>query len=378
MLTGVPNHPEGVIHPDYVEKPGFLREMLGGIAVWRHSMLVAPNRGKWNRLWSQLSFMGSLLWANWRTTDCVPKVVLASSPTFFPALAGWLLARRYGAKFVFEVRDLWPAIFVQMGLFKAGSLPVRVMECLEMFLYKRADAIVTVTRSFADNIVARGVPATKLHVVFNGVSEHDLDRALAAREASLGLRQALGLGTTTKVVLYIGNHGEAQALGQVVDAARLMMKRTDVVFVFVGQGADKARLVDYAKGVPNVKFLPGVSHDAVWTYYAMADINLVCLKNIPEFSMFIPSKMFEIMAAQSCAVAALQGEGADIMQESGCALVVPSEDSEKLAAAIGTLVDEPERRQAMAAAGRAYVEQHFGHDDLAARYGALLEKLVGR
>jgi glycosyltransferase involved in cell wall biosynthesis len=247
-----------------------------------------------------------------------------------------------------------------------------------MFLYGRADGIITVTRSFARNISTRGIEPQKLSVIFNGVSDADYAAAGAVRTsgATTQLRAALGISPLTKVVLYIGNHGEAQALTQVIDAARLLSRRTDMLFLLVGSGAEKAKLQNYARGVPNIQFLPSVSHAQVWAYYAMADINLVCLKNIPDFAMFIPSKMFEIMAAQSCAVAGLVGEGAEIMRESGCALVVESEAPDRMAEAIGTLLDDPARRETMAQAGRAYMGQYFLHSNLAAQYVALMEKLV--
>jgi len=145
----------------------------------------------------------------------------------------------------------------------------------------------------------------------------------------------------------------------------------------VGGGAEKDKLVDYAKGVPNVRFLPAVKHAETWAYYAMADVNLVCLKNIPDFEMFIPSKMFEIMAAESPAVAALCGEGAEIMQQSGGALVVPSEAADRIAEALNLLLDDPERRAEMAGAGRLFVQKHFLHSSLAARYAGLFGLLTG-
>lgn len=378
VLTGIPNHPDGIVPDAYKNRPAFHEEELDGIRVWRHWLHVAPNKGKFRRALNQLSFAGSLLFnLKIKATD-KPDVIMASSPSFFCVMSAWLLARRHGAKFIFEVRDLWPLIFVQMGVLKEGII-LRILEWMEMFLYRRADAIVTVTRSFAQNIVNRGIDPAKLFVVFNGVNDIDYAAAIAPRENGLAqrVRGQLGINPLTKVVLYIGNHGEAQALTQVIDAARMLVKRTDVTFLFVGQGADKERLVNYAKGVPNIQFLPSVKRDEVWAYYCMADINLVCLKNIPDFDMFIPSKMFEIMAAQSCSVAGLRGEGADIMTESGCALVVPSEDADKMADAITTLLDNPDRRATMAQAGREYVAKTFLHSRLAGQYVALMKKLMG-
>lgn len=378
VLTGIPNHPEGVVPDAYKNRPAFHREEIDGVPVWRHWLYVTANKGKFKRVFNMLSFAGSVLWQNLGSTDAKPDIVMASSPSFFSVISAWILARRYGAKFVFEVRDLWPAIFVQMGILRKGLI-YWLLERMEMFLYRRADAVVTVTRSFARNIAKRGIKREKLWVVFNGVSKGDFAAAAEARAsgANQRLRSQLGVGSLNKVVLYIGNHGEAQGLGQIIDAARMLVKRTDITFMFVGSGADRERLVQYAKGVPNIQFLPAVNHKDVWAYYAMADINMVCLKNIPDFDMFIPSKMFEIMAAESCAVAALRGEGAEIMQESGCALVVPSGEADKIADAISILVDDPVRRVDMAGAGRAFVAKHFLHNDLADRYLGLFKHLLG-
>lgn len=378
VLTGIPNHPDGVVPDAYKHKPAFYEEEMDGIRVWRHWLYVAPNKGKFKRVFNQISFAASVMFNLFGVkAQDKPDVVMASSPSFFCVFSAWLLARRHGAKFIFEVRDLWPAIFVQMGILKPGLL-YRFLEKIEMFLYRRADAVVTVTRSFARQIVARGIKPEKLYVVFNGVSDTDVATAKQIRDsgAVAGLKAHLGLNPLTKVVLYIGNHGEAQALTQVIDAARLLVKRTDVVFLFVGQGADKEKLVDYAKGVPNIQFLPSVKHSETWAYYAMADINIVCLKNIQDFDMFIPSKMFEIMAAESCAVAGLRGEGAEIMKESASALVVPSEEADRMADAIATLLDDPQRRKEMARAGLAYVGKNFLHSKLAGQYAMLMKQLV--
>jgi hypothetical protein len=380
VLTGIPNHPEGVINPAYQDKPAYMQEDINGIRVHRHWLYVTRNKGKLKRVFNMVSFAWSVLKHNYNSTTAPkPDVIIASSPSFFCVASAWLLARRYRAKFIFEVRDLWPAIFLQMGILRRGFI-YNMLERMEMFLYRRADAIVTVTRSFATQIAGRGIKASKLRTVFNGVSDADYASAIKPRSNSgtTQLRTQLGLSPLTKIVLYIGNHGESQALSQVVDAARLLVKRTDVAFLFVGNGAEKEKLQTYAKGVPNVQFLPSVPHAETWAYYCMADINIVCLKNIPDFDMFIPSKMFEVMAAQSCAVAGLQGEGAEIMQESGCAMVVGPEQPEHMAEAIATLLDDPARRTAMAAAGRAYVAEHFLHSKLAATYLAIMRQLTGR
>ncbi|MBN2800451.1 MAG: glycosyltransferase family 4 protein [Deltaproteobacteria bacterium] len=380
IFTGIPNHPDGVVQEGYRDLPPWSEREEDGVKVRRHRSYIAPNRGKVKRVAGMISFAGSVAAYNLlRPHGPVPDVIMASSPSFFGVGAAWLLSRRYGARFVFEVRDLWPAIFLQMDILSPGAL-YDLLERIELGLYRRADAVVTVTTSFAREIAGRGIDPDKLWVVFNGVSEADLARADAVQrgEAPAALRERLGIRPDQRVVLYLGNHGQAQALDQILDAARGFAPGEDVVFLFVGQGADKARLEALAAELGQVRFLPPVPHSETWAWYAMADVNVVCLKDIPDFDMFIPSKMFEVMAASRCAVGALRGEGAALMAESGSAEVVPSEDPEALRGALRGLLSDPARRARLGAAGRAFVEERFSHRRLAAQYLGLFERLTGR
>ena len=150
-------------------------------------------------------------------------------------------------------------------------------------------------------------------------------------------------------------------------------------FAFVGEGADKQRLRRRVAelGLRNVTMLPGVPHEQVPALLAAADICLVPLRDVPLFSSFIPSKMFEYLAAGKPVVGALAGEAAQILREAG-AWVVPPADSEALAAAIRTLAADPQRRQAMGQQGRCYVEKYFDRGMLARLYRKFLDSPGGR
>lgn len=377
VLTGIPNHPTGVVPQEYQSRPAFFEEDMDGVTVKRHWLYITKHEGTVKRGLNQLSFALSVLFKNLKRPAEKPDVVMVSSPSFFCVMSGWLLAKRMKVPFVFEVRDLWPGIFVDMGILKPGLL-LTILEKMEMLLYRKAHAIVAVTRGFAQNIADRAVDPKKIFVITNGVADVELEKALSPYEdgAVQKLRTEFQINPLTKVVLYIGNHGQAQALGQVVDAARMLMNRSDLMFLMVGDGADKERLKSLARGVPNVHFAGNQPKERVWQFYALADISLVCLKNIPSFNTFIPSKMFEIMASQTAMVACLRGEGAQITQESGGAMVVPPEEPEKLARAIMTLADNPERMEAMGKAGREFVSKNYRHSTLARQYLGVFSKVI--
>lgn len=376
VLTGFPNHPNGVLHEEYTNKPAFYTEDYEGVTLWRHWLYITANEGFGKKVLSHLSFAASLL-RNLVGRDHKPDVIVASSPSFFAAISGWILARRYGAKFVMEVRDLWPGIFVDLGVLNDGPL-LRFLEKIELFLYQRADAVVAVTKGFAKNIADRGIPSDKIFVITNGVSDLELEaEAIAPTDGTLErLRNDLQLSPLTRVVLYIGAHGISQGLGQVVEAAKILLARSDILFLFVGDGADKQRLKKIARGLPNVQFLPSQDKFRTWAFYHISTMALVPLRDLPGFTTFIPSKMFEIMAASKPVVACLKGEALDILQKSGGGVAVPPENPERLAYAILNLVDHPEKAQALGAAGRAFVETHYRHSTLARNYLGIFERLL--
>jgi glycosyltransferase involved in cell wall biosynthesis len=297
-----------------------------------------------------------------------PDIVVASSPTFFGAIAGWLLSVRWRVPFVFEVRDLWPAIFTQLGVLERGAL-VRALEAVELFLYRRAARVVTVTEGFRQDIASRGIEPRKIVTITNGV---DTGRFCPGEDAGEARRE---LGLQGKfVILYLGAHGVSHALGRILDVAGRWAGDPSALFLFVGEGAEKNELVSRARGagLPNVRFTGAVPRERVPLFYRAADIGLVPLRDVPLFSTFIPSKMFELLSAGVPIVASLRGEPAEILGRSGGAVVVPPEDVTAIDAALRRLRQDPAERRRLAARGAEYVRHNYDREVLAMRYGEVL------
>lgn len=377
MLAGQPYRPHGQLAEGYDGKAR--QDEWEGITVVRHREIITRKKTAFAQATSQIFFMFSVLVANLRVEPAQrPNVIVASSPDFFHVVAGWLLAVRYRVPFVMEVRDLWPEIFEDMGVLSNKPL-LWLLRALARFMYHRAAAVITVTQGYAEQLVAQSVAAEKVFVIPNAVADAELEKMDSVLNSHAGesLRSELHINPLTKVVLYIGNHGQAQALGQVIDAARLLVKRSDIQFVLVGDGADKKRLESLAKGVPNVQFLGNQPKEKVWSFYAMCTVSLSCLRNIPSFATTVPSKIFEIMAARTPLIACVEGEAAQLVDQSGGGVVVPPEAPDKLAAAITSLVDAPDRRESMAKSGRAFVDKQRRYSVLAKQYLGILQKVVG-
>jgi glycosyltransferase involved in cell wall biosynthesis len=267
-----------------------------------------------------------------------------------------------------EVRDLWPAIFVELGVLRDRRL-IWLLERWELAMYRAAARVVTVTESFRENLISRNIPANKVVTITNGA-----DTEFWSTKATSGnLRQELGL-TDKFVVLYIGAHGITQGLGAILQAAERVQSDPRLMFLFVGDGAKKAELVATADrlALRNVRFFDSVGKTKVREFYAMADVCLVPLRDIPAFGGFIPSKMFEIMSMGRPIIGCLRGEPAAILERSAAARVVPPEDAQAIADSVLKLANDEVGRISMGKSGRTFVEMHYSRRSLAERYRSVL------
>ncbi|HEX3960669.1 MAG TPA: glycosyltransferase family 4 protein [Trebonia sp.] len=375
VLTGMPNHPTGVLPPRY-RRAVLRRERQEGYRVIRSWLYATPNEGVLRKTLGHLSFMASsVLLGGWAAGPA--DTVVVSSPTFFSILSGWLLARSRRARFVVEVRDLWPAIFVELGVLTNRRV-IRLLERLELAAYAAADQVVVVSEGFRADLISRGVPPGKVHTIPNGV---DPARFTPDTAALPRVRARLGAGPADTLVLYAGTHGISQGLPSIADAAAILAGTrggSPVRLTFVGEGADKERLRQRVAelGLDNVTLLPGVPNSEMPALLAAADICLVPLRDVPLFATFIPSKMFEYLAAGKAVIGSVAGESAQILSEAG-ALVVPPEDSAALAAAIAALAASPARRAAMGQEGRAHVARCYDRAGLAREYRKILDLAGG-
>jgi colanic acid biosynthesis glycosyl transferase WcaI len=352
ILTCAPNFPEGRLYDGYRNSWRTVEEM-DGIRVVRVKTYMAANRGTVKRMLDFLSFMVSAFGAG--LFERRPDVIAATSPQFFAAVGGWALGAVRRVPFVFELGDLWPASIVAVGAMRP-SLGLRLMEKLELFLYRRSAAVVALTHAFKQNLVERGIDPGKISVVINGVDTW----RYGPRERDTNLAAETGLADKF-VVGYVGTHGMAHALSNVLDTAQQLADAPAIAFLLAGGGAERDDLVAEAKrrGLENVIFLerqPKGRMPAVWS---LCDVALVHLKNSDVFRDVIPSKMFEAMAmGLPVLMASPAGEASNILEKDGAGLHVPAEDPGALASAVRRLHQEPSELKRLAAASLAAAPSH--------------------
>jgi len=371
VLTAFPHHPTGIVRRGYRHR-ALMRERYEGAQVVRTFVYATANRGFLKRVLSYLSFMASACLLG---PFCVrkPDVVVATSPQFFVAIAGWFLSKVKQVPFVFEVRDFWPASIVAVGALKEGFV-LRVLEAVEMFLYRSAARVVVVTDAMKQALVQRGIAGEKVKVVKNGV---DLSGPTwCVRDGNA--RRRLGLRGKF-VVSYIGTHGMAHGLGSVLECAASLQALPKVHFLFVGEGAEKPGLLQLRDrmGLCNVTFLPQQPREMVPELLGASDLCLVPLRKAALFKTVIPSKIFEIMAASRPILLSVDGEARAVVEEAGAGVYVPPEDPEAMAEAIRELMSSPAKRDALGEAGRRYVAARMSREQLARLYETVLADVTG-
>lgn len=331
VLTCAPNFPEGRLFPGYKNR-WFQVQEISGIRVIRVKTFIAPNAGTILRITDYLSFMVTGFVAGLLAPR--PDVVATTSPQFFAAVAGCFVSLLRRLPFVLEISDLWPDSIVAVGAMKR-NVALRWLEKVEFFLYRHSARIVVLTPAFRDNLVRRGVPSAKIDVVINGV---DLDRYRPQAKDPL-LFEDWGLGNPSLVVGYLGTHGMAHALDNVLGAAALL-KNSGIVFLFVGTGATRSHLVQESekRGLHNVRFIPSQPKESMPSLWSVCDIALVHLRNTPLFRTVIPSKLFEAMAmGLPIVLTAPEGIASEIVTRERAGICVPAEDPSALAVAVQSL-----------------------------------------
>jgi glycosyltransferase involved in cell wall biosynthesis len=369
VVTCAPNHPRGKLYDGYRNRL-WQREERDGIAVIRLWTFVTANEGFLKRSLNYLSFMFACMVA----APFLPRadVVLTTSPQFFNGLAGFPVSRMKRAAWILEIRDLWPESVVAVGGMQRGAI-IGLLESLEMFAYRKADAIVPVTDSFERYMVGKGIAPAKIQVIKNGVDPSVYQPHVGTNP----LRGELGLDGKF-VAAYFGTHGMAHKLETLLEAASLLRDHPNIVFLLIGDGAERRRLLALrdAQNLSNVIMLDQQPKAKMPLLWDLAAVSIVHLKRSPVFTTVIPSKIFESMAMEKPVLIGVEGESAEIIAKAGAGICIEPENARQLAEAVLKLARDPEALRSMGAMGRAFVMENFDRHRLAMRYEALIGRVA--
>jgi glycosyltransferase involved in cell wall biosynthesis len=364
VLAGTIQHSTGHI-PEPYRGRWITREMDGKVTVWRCYIPEAYAKGYVGRAWGFFAFTLSAATAVLRCAR--PDVVIATSPPLVTVIPGWIAAKLYRSRLIFEMRDLWPESAVTTGVLREGSLLTRMLYGLERWGARVADRVNVLTPAFREDLLRRGLAGPeKILFVPNGA---DLDMFQPGPRDNV-VRKELGWGDRF-VVMYAGAHGRANAIGQLVDAAERLRDRPDILIACVGDGNERARHEQAAreKGLTNIAFYGSQAKSRMPDIVTACDVGAAVLQDNPTFRTVYPNKVFDYMAAARPTLLAIDGVARKLVcDDARAGLFVQPEDGGAIADAIRRLASSPDECAEMGRRGRAWAELNAGRRALAARY----------
>lgn len=373
VITGIPNYPLGVFYPGTRVRL-WQREVVDGITVLRLPLFPDHSCSAVRRVLNYGSFaiaaglLGSML------TD-PPDAMFAEHPPLTIGLAAWVLGRVHRAPFLYAVNDLWPESVEATGMLRSRHL-LDWIGRLERFVYRRAAAISVISPGVKANLVGKGVPPGKVHVI-----PHWADESLYRPVRSdPDLAEKLGMAGRFNIV-FAGQLGLAQGLDVVLDAAEELSDLDDVQFVLVGDGTDAARLRRVAgeRGLGNVRFLGRQPAEWMPCIFAVADVLLVHLRDSPLFRITIPSKTIAYMACGRPVLMAVEGDAADMIRATRAGVTCRAGNAKDLTGAVRRLhAMSRAAREDMGRAGRAAFLASYSRGVLLDRYEAILAEMARR
>ncbi len=363
----------GMVHANGSEKRPeykgrwFKQRQQGVVNVWRCHVSESYNKNFLGRLWGYFSFMFSSLWAGLFKVSGKFDVVIVTSPPLFVGFSGYLLSRLKRMPLVFEVRDLWPESAIDTGVLKNGMI-IRLAYWFENFIYKKAALINVLTPAFYNTLRdKKQVPENKLIFIPNAADFSLSDHLLTAFEPDEFRRQH-GLENRF-VITYVGAHGVANHLEQVLDAGK-QLEDTPVLFLLIGQGMEKARLQQLAKErqVSNVRFLDPVPKQEVFKYILASDMGASVLKKVDTFKTVYSNKTFDYMACKKPILMAIDGVSRELVETAAAGAYVEPENPAEYNRIIREYLRSPERLAQEGENGFRYAKENFDRQVLAMRY----------
>lgn len=375
----------GMMHANGSEKRSeykgkfFVRKKYEEVDVLRCHVSESYNSGFIGRLWGYFSFVFSSIWVGLFKTKSKFDVILVTSPPLFVGITAYVLSLFKRIPFVFEVRDLWPESAIDTGVV-TNKVIIKFALWFESFIYRKAKLINVLTPAFQDVLVnKKDVPKDKVICIPNGSDFSLAEKVSNSNFNRIQFREKLGWNGKF-VLIYIGAHGVANDLLQVVRAADYFSTRNDKIhFVLIGDGMEKKNLVKEAndKGLINIEFMDSVSKAEVFKYIYSADMGMSVLKKVKTFTTIYSNKTFDYMSCKTPVFLAIDGVSRKLINEAECGFYVEPENLDSWIKGLEEILRLPsEKLESMGINGYNFAIENFDRSKLAIQYVDLIEKCI--
>ena len=336
VLAGSVHYATGKKAPEYKGK-FFVRESEGqNVEVFRCHVSEAYNKNFIGRLWAYFSFAFSTIVVGLFRIGKV-DVVICTSPPLTVGMTGWILSKLKRVPMVFEVRDLWPESAIDTGVL-TNKLLIKISCWLEKKSYRSSNWINVLTPAFEKTLVEKkNVKADRISMIPNGA---DLD-IFKPGQLNNWVREKHELAESF-VVTYVGAHGVANHLIQLLEAAKLLKDHADIKIMLVGDGMQKKMLKEKAIEweLENVVFVDAVSKEKIVDYVAASNVCTAVLKKVETFKTVYPNKVFDYMSAKRPIILGIDGVARELVENAGAGLFVEPENAQEFADAVLKLIPD--------------------------------------
>ena len=353
----------------------FVWKKQGDVNVLRCHVSEAYNKHFIGRLWGYFSFMFSSLYAGLFKAKGKYDVVIVTSPPLFVGVSGYLVSRLRRMPFVFEVRDLWPESAIDTGVL-TNKLIIKLAYFVEGFIYKRAKLINVLTPAFYNTLRdKKHIPESKLIQISNASDFSLSEELLQTLDVPTFRRQHDLEGHF--VITYVGAHGVANYLEQLLDAGEAL-KDTKVLFLLIGQGMEKDKLVKMAveRNITNVRFLDSVPKAEVFRYILASEMGASVLKRVDTFKTVYSNKTFDYMSCKKPILMAIDGVSRELVEAAHAGVYVEPENIGEYNRIIRQYLNDPERLKREGESGYRFAKDNFDREVLAKKYVEYISKII--
>ncbi len=356
--------------PEYKGKY-FVNKQHDKVNVWRTHVSETYNSGFLGRLWGYFSFVFSSIWAGLFKTKEKYDIILVTSPPLFVGITAYILSRFKRIPFVFEVRDLWPESAIDTGVV-TNKVIIKFAYWFEAFIYKRAKLINVLTPAFRDKLInEKNVPKDKVVFIPNAADFSLSSEVLQSDFNADEFRSKMGWADKM-VITYVGAHGVANHLIQVIETAELIKEKfPNVLFVLIGGGMQKDMLIQEAKkrGCENVQFIDPVPKKEVFKYILASDFGTSVLKKVDTFKTIYSNKTFDYMSCKKPIMLVIDGVSRELVETANCGIYIEPENPKDWLKKIEQIskLDKKEISK-LGENGYHYAQEYFDREDLGKKY----------
>lgn len=346
-----------------------------GVTVYRCQVSESYNKSFLGRLWGYFSFVFSSTYAGLFKARDKYDVILVTSPPLFVGITAYILSRIKRIPYIFEVRDLWPESAIDTGVLTNKTM-IKFAYWFEGFMYRNAKKINVLTPAYREKLIRdKQVPEEKIFMIPNAADFDMSDELLETFDALEWRKEKNWDGKF--IVTYVGAHGLANGLYQVLETAKLL-RDTNFIFVLVGGGMKKQELMDRAsrEKIHNVWFYDPQPKKEVLKFVLASDMGMSVLLKNDTFKTIYSNKTFDYMSCKKPILLAIDGVSRELVETADCGIFVEPENPADFAEKVRSYLGKHELLRRQGENGYRYAKEHFDRKVLARRYLEEIEEVI--